>query len=359
MEYYQHPPGDYNVTVGLTDQEGLSDDEVFIISISDNQSALRINSGGPEIMFGSETWEADQYFSGGSTFSVTSEISGTTNDLLYQTERFAETGSMSYSIPVPPGDYELNLHFAEIYHTSQGARIFNVDIESGQATLNNYDIFATAGSNTAVVETFLLTITDGVLNIDFTNLVDFAKISGIEVNGLNSINSPPQITTIPAQTVSEGSTLEIAVVTTDPDGDFASLSVDFLPAFASFTDNMDGTGTIFLSPGFNDFGTYNITVTATDPEGLTDSQRIIIQVVEEFAPPILGDIDDITISEGEEQTVDLNSQDPDGQIPILSITGQPDFVSLTDNMDGTGELLIAPGFNQAGTYTVEVICYRC
>ena len=347
-------PGDYTVTVSVTDSGGLSDQEVFTISITDFTSMLRINAGGPSFVFGAEVWDADQYFTGGSVFSTTVAIAGTTNDMLYQTERYAENGSMGYAVPLPPGNYQLRLHFAEIYHTTEGARVFDVNIESGQSTLDDYDIFAKAGANTAVIETFQLSISDGVLNIDFTSQVDFAKVSGIEITGLSPENSPPQIAAIPAQTVSEGTTLEIEVQATDPDGDIASLSVDFLPPFASFSDNMDGTGTIFLSPGFNDFGTYNITVTATDPEGLTDSERIIIQVVEEFAPPVLSNIDDITIAEGEELVVGLNSQDPDGQIPVLSISGEPDFVSLTDNMDGTGELLIAPGFNQAGTYTVDV-----
>ncbi|NEU06755.1 hypothetical protein GZH53_00385, partial [Flavihumibacter sp. R14] len=73
---------------------------------------IRINAGGPNLQFGNELWRADQYFTGGKTFSSTSAISNTTNDALYQTERY---GNMTYNIPVPQsGKYTVELHFAEI-----------------------------------------------------------------------------------------------------------------------------------------------------------------------------------------------------------------------------------------------------
>ncbi len=247
------------------------------------------------------------------------------------------------------------MHFAEIFHTSAGSRIFDVHIEGVQGQLTDYDIYlAAGGANTAVIETFMVTVSDGGLTIDFTSKVEYAKISGIEISGLQTENNPPQLEQITAQTVSEGSTLEVLITAVDPDGDFAALSVDFLPNFASFTDNMNGTGTLFLAPGFADIGTYNVTVTATDNGGLTDSEKIIIQVVGENGPPDLVAIGDLVISEGEALNVALSASDPDDEIPILSIEGQPAFLTLTDNQDGTGNLLISPGFNDAGSYNVTV-----
>jgi len=287
---------------------------------------------------------------------TTSAIAGTTNDELYQTERYADTGTMSYEVPLSAGNYQVRLHFAEIFHTSAGSRIFDVDIEGGQGQLTDYDIFVAAGgANAAVIETFMVTVSDGGLTIDFTTQVESAKISGIEISGLQTENNPPQLEPITAQTVAEGSTLEVLITAVDPDGDFAALSVDFLPNFASFTDNMNGTGTLFLAPGFADMGTYNVTVTATDNGGLTDSEKIIIQVVGgENGPPDLVAIGDLVISEGEALNVALSASDPDDEIPILSIDGQPPFLTLTDNQDGTGNLLISPGFNDAGVYDVTV-----
>ena len=315
------PVGDYNVTARLTDQNGLFDEEIFTISISDFTSLLRINAGGPSFTFGNEDWISDQYFNGGLTFSSNSPIAGTTNDALYQTERYADTGTMTYGIPLSDGDYQVRLHFAEIFHNSAGARIFDVDIEGGQHQLTDYDIFTAAGgANIAVVETFMVTVTDGRLNIDFTTQIESAKISGIEINGINSSNNPPTIAPIAEQTLSEGSTLGIPVIAQDPDGEFAVLSVNSLPLFASFTDNMDGTGSLFLAPGFLDVGTYDITVTATDNGGLTDSETITIQVIEENAPPVVLVQENITLQEGTSAEIPVSATDPDGEVPILSCT---------------------------------------
>ena len=94
--------GDYSVTIRVEDQTGLFDEEIFTITITNFANLLRINSGGPSYSFGSEDWIADQNFTGGLTFSTTSVISGTTNGTLYQTERYAEAGTMSYEIPCRP-----------------------------------------------------------------------------------------------------------------------------------------------------------------------------------------------------------------------------------------------------------------
>ena len=57
-------------------------------------------------------WGADNFFTGGSTYSVTSiPISNTADDSVYQTERL---GSFTYEIPAAVGIYEINIHLAEL-----------------------------------------------------------------------------------------------------------------------------------------------------------------------------------------------------------------------------------------------------
>ena len=49
---------------------------------------------------------------------------------------------MTYSIPVPTaGKYTVELHFAEIYFTTAGSRVFNVNVENSQFVLQNIDLF--------------------------------------------------------------------------------------------------------------------------------------------------------------------------------------------------------------------------
>jgi hypothetical protein len=145
-----------------------------------------INAGGSAVTFNGQNWLADQNFSGGSSYSTTNPIGLTTNDAVYQKERYGKT--FNYAIPVPNGTYTLRLHFAEIYWSSAGQRVFNINVESGKAILNNFDIYAKAGLNNAYVEQIEpLSITDGTLNIAFTTVTDNAKISGIEIVTYNGV----------------------------------------------------------------------------------------------------------------------------------------------------------------------------
>jgi hypothetical protein len=113
-------------------------------------------------------------------------IAGTTDDVLYRTER--SNTSFSYAIPVANGTYDVRLSFAEVYFGATGGgpagtgrRVFSANIEGGAVELVNFDINAAVAPMTAVSRTYRVTVTDGVANIAFTSTVDQAKISGIEL----------------------------------------------------------------------------------------------------------------------------------------------------------------------------------
>jgi hypothetical protein len=100
---------------------------------------------------------------------------------------------------VSNGTYTVVLHFAEIYWTTVGSRLFDVTIE-GNKVLDNYDIFQKVGANTATKETFTVNVTDGMLNINFSAAVtdggkDRPKVSAIEIL---SGSSARLITNVPA-----------------------------------------------------------------------------------------------------------------------------------------------------------------
>ena len=152
-------------------------------------STIRLNAGnqGGYTTVSGDVFAADGFVSSGAFFNTGAAIANTTDDALYQSERY---GNMTYSIPVSNGSYDVNLHFAEIFGGAQtiGARLFDVEIE-GVLVLDDYDIFATAGFLTAVVETFSVLVADGSLDIVFTTVVDNAKVSAIEVLPVSSSNS--------------------------------------------------------------------------------------------------------------------------------------------------------------------------
>ncbi len=139
----------------------------------------RINVGGAAFSDAiGQKWLPDSYFTGGALYSTTANIPGTTDDILYQTERYGT--SLSYRLPVANGNYEVILHFAEIYFTAAGKRVFNVTIE-GSLVASNLDIWALIGSNGPLVRTYTKAVSDGYLDIGFSAVKDNAKISAIEV----------------------------------------------------------------------------------------------------------------------------------------------------------------------------------
>ncbi len=184
-----------NLVVAITADTGFPIVSAFLNALEvlgNSPISIDINSGGPA----SSPFVADIDFSGGSTFSTASTISltGVTDPApmaVYQTVRF---GAFSYTIPgLNPGqNYTVRLHFAEIFFTSTGQRVFDVAL-NGATVLSSFDIFAAAGSaNQAIVEQFTATADgSGNISLNFTAITNNPQINAVEVLG----GSSTQLTT--------------------------------------------------------------------------------------------------------------------------------------------------------------------
>ncbi|QRR01391.1 malectin domain-containing carbohydrate-binding protein [Dyadobacter sandarakinus] len=156
---------------------------------SSPSTTVRINAGGIAFMTATKKlFSPDQYYAGiDRTNSIAGgDILNTTNDVLYQSAR--SSPAFSYNIPVASGTVYVTLHFAETYFGTPGkeggagSRQFHVDVE-GSRKLTNYDIFAAAGGAMRAVQlTIPVTVTDGLLNIDFlAGAADLPRVCAIEV----------------------------------------------------------------------------------------------------------------------------------------------------------------------------------
>jgi hypothetical protein len=150
-------------------------------------SSIRVNAGGPAYTDSlGNIWAADNGFTGGGAFSTTTSIANTTEKTLYQSERFGDSGGLEYVTPVANGQYTVTLKFAEIYFTSAGQRVFNIVI-NGDIVQNNFDPFAAAGgANTAVDESYPITVTTGAIDIKLVAVAQNPKISAIEIDPAHS-----------------------------------------------------------------------------------------------------------------------------------------------------------------------------
>ncbi len=144
--------------------------------------SVAINSGGAA----ASPFGADAFYSEGVAHSTTAAIDtrGVSNpapQAVYQSERY---GTFDYALTglAPGAAYRVRLHFAEIYWTQPGQRVFDVAI-NGTPVLSSFDIVATAGAaDRALVEEFVATADgNGQIAMQYRYVVDAAKVSGIEV----------------------------------------------------------------------------------------------------------------------------------------------------------------------------------
>jgi hypothetical protein len=193
----------------------------FTIDVTPGADTLvmAINSGGAAhtradgTVFEADTAAAPHRFyvagqDGNATYSDGDPIAGTTDDALYQNQRFgwasasttdADDGRFGYAIKnadgsaLASGSYEVILHFAEIYNqpddpgglSGAGQRQFNLGIEG--TTVANYDIWAaaTAGA-TATTLTRTVSVTDGTLDLAFwQGAAENPTVAAIEVWKVN------------------------------------------------------------------------------------------------------------------------------------------------------------------------------
>jgi hypothetical protein len=105
---------------------------------------------------------------------------------------------------------------------------------------------------------------------------------------------------------------------------------------------------ISINPGFEDEGSYPVTITVSDGT-LSASESFTIVVGGTNRAPSLAAISDLNVAEDASATVTLSGSDADGDAVTYSATGLPAFASLTDNV-----ISINPGFEDEGSYPVTI-----
>jgi hypothetical protein len=177
-----------NVTDGrltLRNASGAQNNRINFVEVTPLPPAGQgdaINAGG----WAASNFSADFGFTGGQIASTTAAIdtSGVTGAAAQEVYRSERYGDFTYGITqlTAGAVYKVRLHFAEIYWDNAGQRVFNVKL-NGQQVLTNFDILATAGGkNKAVVREFTVNAdSQGKLTLQFLSVVNYAKVSGIEV----------------------------------------------------------------------------------------------------------------------------------------------------------------------------------
>lgn len=156
-------------------------------SISYGATGTNINLGGEAVHTGPTHFDASSGLTGANFYKKELPIEGTELDKVYQSEGWGQ--NLSYKKEgLENGSYEVTLHFAEIYFSEAGKRVFNVAI-NGNEVLSNFDVFVEAGGNFKALEkTFTIDIADGTLEVNMTGIVNNAKLSGISIHKAHAEN---------------------------------------------------------------------------------------------------------------------------------------------------------------------------
>ena len=127
-------------------------------------------------------WSPDTKFAvGGRVALASGDIKGTLDDVLFRPQRL---GARGYDIPVPvKGSYRVTVNAADTAFTTAGRRVFSVTAEGRRAT-PDIDLVRVAGPRTATSRTFVVTVSDGVLNLRFPATRSQATVSGVSVQPL-------------------------------------------------------------------------------------------------------------------------------------------------------------------------------
>ncbi|HHH42943.1 MAG TPA: hypothetical protein ENK49_02295, partial [Gammaproteobacteria bacterium] len=296
-------------------------------------------------------WSADSGCNTGILNTIPGPIQGTLDETLFLTTRWDEGAApeMTCSYAVSPGLYQVTLYFTESNSRNfrVGARVFDVDIE-GVRAFDNLDIYREAGSNTALLKTTTVSVTDGQIDIRFLHQVKNPLVKAIAI--VPAGNNPPVISTSPVTGATVGSLYRYDVNVSDDAGDTQQYFLDVAPVGMSID---PGTGVISWTPGAADAGSHPVTVRVRDQGGLEDTQSWSLDVTTAGSnnPPVITSAPVLTATAGQSYRYDVKVTDDAGDTQQYFLDVAPVGMSIDPD---TGTVSWVPGSSDLGQQSVTV-----
>ncbi|WP_419211072.1 malectin domain-containing carbohydrate-binding protein [Maribacter sp. X9] len=283
-------PGSYAVTVGASRPGSAAVSTSFSWRVSEaSRVVYRINAAGGPLAStdGGPDWSGDgvagasafgghSVSSGGLSTSTAMSYAGRDGSIpgyidaatyvsLFSSERWDQKGGaeMSYSIPLPPGDYVVNVYMGNSFSETDGAgdRVFDVTVE-GSVAHGGVDLVSLFGHLSGGMLSYPVHVADGALEVGFVHGVENPLVNAIEV--LAGAVAPGPLVLSPVSDRSDllGSTVDFTVVASGGDPSAAlGYSLSGAPEGVS-VDASTGrvSGTLTGAPG-----SYAVTVGASRP----------------------------------------------------------------------------------------------
>ncbi|MCC7157780.1 MAG: IPT/TIG domain-containing protein [Bryobacterales bacterium] len=344
---------------------------------------IRISAGGPYTDSLGQYWAADYgYLQSLGTWSTTAIISGTSDQRLYQTERYNYPGPLVYQFGVPNGNYTVTLKFAEIYDSAPGQRYQNIAL-NGTTVVTGLDVWIAAGGpNRAYDRSFPVTVTNGQLTISLTctspnnsaevNAIQivaggapqqFSLTTAVSPGGSGTLNfSPPCCTYNPGTpvtiTATPGSGYQFSSFT-GVDSSNGSVGYVTMNANRNVTANFTASppNITGISPASGTVGT-PVTITGTDfgTSGTVSFNGTPAQQIDSWSPttviarvPVGATTGAISLSTGGYQT---SYQAQQFQVTAIGVTVSPTSVTLGQGQTQQFTATVTGTTNQQVTWSV-------
>ena len=182
-----------NATVGtanlsVTTAGGTSGMAVFTIAQSVGFVPIRVNAAGPAYIDSEgRLWSASNGFNGGSGFGV-SPPAGINVPVIYQTGLY-NNSPFEYSAPLPNGQYQVTLKFADSMWCAPDD-YFSVVI-NGSTVASWLNPYGAVGAASPWDATYPITISDGHITIAFRPDRGYAVINAIQILAANAVEVLP------------------------------------------------------------------------------------------------------------------------------------------------------------------------
>ena len=252
----------------------------------------------------------------------------------------ANPDNIGYAFDVPNGSYIVNLYFDELFFGAAGSRVFDVEIEGG-TVLDDFDPYVAAGnSNNTIKQSFVVPVTDGVLNLEFLKgAANNPHIAAIEIIDNNGAPGLPQIsiaapTPADAQETGDAGVTTLAFPVTFDAAPTESVTVGYTVDI----DGVETTGALVLGTAN---GVITVEVPNDDADNGADSVTVTLTGVTAGASaaelnPLAASASATVVEDDGAPVVDPDDIDADG---ILNI----DDPFAYDGDNGLGRVLTAGG----------------
>ena len=191
----------------------------------------------------------------------------------------------------------------------------------------------------------------GTYNLTFSVTEDDGSTYSVSTTiTVTDNNRPPKLVDLKNVSVILGQSVTFNVQALDPDpGDVLTLEAIEIPQGATFNTTSEPPA-FSWTPSIE--GSYEATFAVTDASGASDRRTVYITVGTQNLPPVLGEIGDLTISEGDTLSLSISVSDPENDPVTMFVSPVPANATF-DNDNNT--FSFQPSYAQAGMYYLKFV----